>query len=73
MIQEKKGIASDEAKLVFGIRYLKDGHTLSSYRIRDGAILYLGRMKTCTFAIPVSIQLNVGHHLVQVITDVMRV
>ena len=42
MIQEKKGIAADRAKLVFGSRYLEDGHTLSDYNIQDGATLNLG-------------------------------
>ena len=45
MIQEKKGIAADGAKLVFGSRYLEDGHTLSGCSIQDGATLNLGRME----------------------------
>ena len=45
MIQEKKGIAADRAKLIFGSRYLEDGHTLSGCSIQDGAILNLGRME----------------------------
>ena len=45
MIQEKNGIAADEVKLMFGSRYLEDGHTLSGYSIRDGATLNLGRME----------------------------
>ena len=44
MIQEKKGIAADGAKLVFGSRHLEDGRTLSGYSIQDGATLNLGRM-----------------------------
>ena len=45
MIQEKKGIAADRAKLVFGSRYLEDGYTLSGCSLKDGATLNLGRME----------------------------
>lgn len=45
MIQDKKGIAADGAKLVFGSRYLEDQRTLSGYGIRDGATINLGRIE----------------------------
>lgn len=44
MIQEKKGIPSDELKLVFAGQLLEDGRTLSDYNIQNGASLTLGRM-----------------------------
>ena len=44
MIQEKKGIPTDELKLVFAGQLLEDGRTLSDYNIQDGAALILGRM-----------------------------
>ena len=44
MIQEKKGIPTDELKLIFADQLLEDGRTLSDYNIQDGAALILGRM-----------------------------
>ena len=44
MIQEKKGIPTDELKLIFADQSLEDGCTLSVYNIQDGALLYIGRM-----------------------------
>ena len=41
MIQEKKGIPSDEVKLEFAGRLLEGGRTLNDYSIRDGSSLIL--------------------------------
>ena len=43
MIQEKKGVPSDELKLGFADQLLEDGHTLSDYNIQDGSVIYIGR------------------------------
>ena len=46
MIQEKKGVPFDKAKLGFADQLLEDGHTLSDYSIQDGSTMYsnIGRM-----------------------------
>ena len=42
MIQEKKGVSTDELKLSFASQLLQDNCTLSDYNIQDGATI--GRM-----------------------------
>ena len=44
MIQEKKGVSTDELKLKFAGRLLHDRRTLSDYNIQDGATITIGRM-----------------------------
>ena len=44
MIQEKKGVSTDELKLKFAGRLLHNRRTLSDYNIQDGATITIGRM-----------------------------
>ena len=44
MIQEKKGVSTDELKLRFAGQLLQDSCTLSDYNIEDGATITMGRI-----------------------------
>ena len=37
MIREEIGVPTDELRLMFGDQLLEDKHTLSDYKIQDGA------------------------------------
>ena len=37
MIREEIGVPTDELRLMFGDQLLEDRHTLSDYKIQDGA------------------------------------